>query len=51
VAIARALADVVVIVMDHGAIIETGPPSTILIRPTNERTRAFLQAVLAPDRS
>jgi polar amino acid transport system ATP-binding protein len=43
---AREVADVVV-VMDHGRIIESGPPSTIFSRPTQERTRAFLQAVLA----
>jgi polar amino acid transport system ATP-binding protein len=43
---AREVADVVV-VMDHGRIIESGPPSKIFSRPTQERTRAFLQAVLA----
>ncbi|HUR89273.1 MAG TPA: amino acid ABC transporter ATP-binding protein [Ramlibacter sp.] len=43
---AREVADVVV-VMDHGGIIETGPPSMIFTAPTQERTRAFLQAVLA----
>ena len=43
---AREVADVVVM-MDHGAIIETGPPSTIFTLPANERTRAILQAVLA----
>jgi polar amino acid transport system ATP-binding protein len=42
---AREVADVVM-VMDHGGIIETGPPSTIFTRPAQERTRAFLQAVL-----
>ncbi|MCG3189488.1 MAG: Glutamine transport ATP-binding protein GlnQ [Burkholderiaceae bacterium] len=36
-----------VIVMDHGGIIEAGPPSTIFSQPTQERTRGFLQAVLS----
>jgi len=43
---AREVADVV-IVMDGGGIIESGPPSTIFTNPTQERTRSFLQAVLA----
>jgi polar amino acid transport system ATP-binding protein len=43
---AREVADVV-LVMDHGVIIESGPPATIFTNPTQERTRAFLQAVLA----
>ena len=43
---AREVADVV-LVMDHGGIIEAGPPATIFTRPTQDRTRAFLQAVLA----
>ncbi|NKE68373.1 amino acid ABC transporter ATP-binding protein [Ramlibacter sp. RBP-2] len=43
---AREVADVV-IVMDGGGIIESGPPATIFTNPTQERTRSFLQAVLA----
>ena len=42
---AREVADVV-LVMDHGAIIETGPPDRIFTRPVEARTREFLQAVL-----
>lgn len=42
---AKEVADVVV-VMDDGAIIESGPPETIFSRPSQERTRHFLQAVL-----
>jgi polar amino acid transport system ATP-binding protein len=42
---ARDVGDVVV-VMDGGVIIESGPPATIFTNPTQERTRAFLQAVL-----
>jgi polar amino acid transport system ATP-binding protein len=42
---AREVADTVV-VMDHGSIIESGPPSRIFSAPTQARTRAFLQAVL-----
>ena len=36
----------VVVVMDGGGIIEAGAPATIFTNPTQERTRAFLQAVL-----
>lgn len=43
---AREVADVVV-VMDAGAIVESGPPATIFSAPTQQRTQAFLQAVLA----
>lgn len=43
---AREVADVVV-VMDGGAIIESGPPEIIFSRPTQERTRGFLQAILS----
>jgi polar amino acid transport system ATP-binding protein len=43
---AREVADVV-LVMDEGRIIESGPPATIFTNPTQERTRAFLQAILA----
>jgi polar amino acid transport system ATP-binding protein len=42
---AREVGDVVV-VMDGGGIIEAGDPETIFTRPTQERTRSFLQAVL-----
>jgi len=43
---AREVADVVV-VMDGGAIIESGPPEVIFSSPTQERTRSFLQAILS----
>ncbi|WP_272547998.1 amino acid ABC transporter ATP-binding protein [Acidovorax sp. NCPPB 3576] len=43
---AREVGDTVV-VMDGGGIIESGPPATIFTEPTQERTRAFLQAVLS----
>ncbi|MDB5847908.1 MAG: transporter related protein [Rhodoferax sp.] len=42
---ARDVADVVV-VMDGGGIVESGAPADIFTRPTQERTRTFLQAVL-----
>lgn len=42
---AREVGDVVV-VMDDGGIIEAGPPETIFTNPSQDRTRAFLQAVL-----
>ncbi len=42
---AREVGDVVV-VMDRGGIIEAGPPDTIFTKPSQERTRSFLQAVL-----
>ncbi|MEO7401630.1 MAG: amino acid ABC transporter ATP-binding protein [Polaromonas sp.] len=42
---AREVGDVVV-VMDGGGIIEAGPPETIFTNPSQDRTRAFLQAVL-----
>lgn len=42
---AREVGDVVV-VMDGGGIIESGPPATIFTNPAEERTRSFLQAVL-----
>jgi polar amino acid transport system ATP-binding protein len=41
---AREVADVVS-VMDHGVIIESGPPARIFDEPRHPRTRAFLQAV------
>jgi len=42
---AREVADKVV-VMDAGRIVEAGAPDTVFRNPTQERTRAFLQAVL-----
>ncbi|MEO6920633.1 MAG: amino acid ABC transporter ATP-binding protein [Collimonas sp.] len=42
---AREVADIVV-VMDHGRIVESGPPDKIFVNPREERTRSFLQAVL-----
>lgn len=42
---AKEVADVVV-VMDGGGIIESGPPEVIFSQPTQERTRVFLHAVL-----
>lgn len=42
---ARDVADRV-LVMDGGIIIEDGPPASIFERPTQERTRTFLQRVL-----
>jgi polar amino acid transport system ATP-binding protein len=35
-----------VVFMDQGRIVEQGPPDDVLNRPQNERTRAFLSAVL-----
>ena len=34
--------------MDHGRIVEQGPPAAILDDPQHERTRDFLQRVLHP---
>jgi len=42
---ARAAADLV-IVMDQGQIIETGPPEQVFDTPQSERTRKFLQHIL-----
>jgi polar amino acid transport system ATP-binding protein len=42
---AREVADVVV-VLDGGGIVESGPPATIFGNPARDRTRGFLQAVL-----
>jgi polar amino acid transport system ATP-binding protein len=42
---AREVADVVV-VMDEGGIIESGPPGTMFTNPVQDRTRNFLQAIL-----
>ncbi len=35
-----------VVMMDHGAIIEQGAPERFFGSPTNERTKAFLEAVI-----
>jgi polar amino acid transport system ATP-binding protein len=43
---AREVADVVV-VMDGGGIVESGPPEQVFTQPREERTRSFLQAVLS----
>ena len=43
---ARDVADTVV-VMDHGKVIEAGPPAQIFSSPQEARTRSFLQAVLS----
>lgn len=43
---ARQVADVVV-VMDHGKIVESGPAEQIFTQPSQERTQTFLQTVLA----
>ncbi|MDM7488298.1 amino acid ABC transporter ATP-binding protein [Rhodococcus sp. CSLK01-03] len=42
---AREVADTVVF-MDGGVVVEQGPPTQVLDRPTQERTRAFLSKVL-----
>jgi polar amino acid transport system ATP-binding protein len=42
---AREVGDVLVF-MDHGAVVEAGPPRSVLTEPKHERTRAFLSAVL-----
>ncbi|MGO1200859.1 MAG: AAA family ATPase, partial [Dermabacteraceae bacterium] len=41
---ARDIADTVVF-MDHGRIVEQGPPAEVLDHPRHERTRAFLHRV------
>jgi polar amino acid transport system ATP-binding protein len=41
---AREVADRVVF-MDEGVVVEEGPPSRVLVEPTEERTRRFLQMV------
>jgi ABC-type microcin C transport system duplicated ATPase subunit YejF len=35
-----------VCVLDHGRVIESGPPSKVLVSPEHESTRALLQAWL-----
>jgi polar amino acid transport system ATP-binding protein len=32
--------------MDDGAVVETGDPKEVLVRPQHDRTRAFLSKVL-----
>jgi polar amino acid transport system ATP-binding protein len=36
-----------VVVLDHGAIVEQGPPSRVLRDPQTARARAFLSRLLA----
>ena len=36
-----------VVFMDHGSIVEAGPPAQVLGTPREDRTRAFLSAVIA----
>lgn len=43
---AKEVSDLVV-VMDAGMVVESGPPETIFSHPSQERTRSFLQAVLS----
>jgi len=42
---AREVADVVAF-MDNGSLVEVGPPSEVIDRPKQERTRTFIQSVL-----
>jgi polar amino acid transport system ATP-binding protein len=42
---AREVADMVVF-MDGGVVVESGPPSQVIDAPQHERTRAFLSKVL-----
>jgi polar amino acid transport system ATP-binding protein len=42
---AREVGDVVS-VMDHGVVLESGPPAQIFDAPLHARTREFLQAVV-----
>ncbi len=42
---AREVADTVVF-MDGGVVVESGPPSEVILRPKHERTQAFLSKVL-----
>jgi polar amino acid transport system ATP-binding protein len=44
---AREVADRVVF-MDHGVIIEEGPPAQVIAAPQHERTRTFLSRILNP---
>ncbi len=47
---AREVADTVS-VMDHGVVLESGPPSQIFDAPRRPRTREFLQALTLHDSS
>ena len=47
IAFARDVGDQVAF-MDGGVIVESGPPSEVLVNPRHERTRAFLSRVLNP---
>jgi polar amino acid transport system ATP-binding protein len=47
---ARGVADRVVF-MDQGAVVEEGPPDTVLLHPQEERTKTFLQRVQAEARA
>jgi polar amino acid transport system ATP-binding protein len=47
---ARDVADTIV-VMDHGSVIEAGPPQLIFGAPREARTRSFLQAVLSREQA
>jgi ABC-type glutathione transport system ATPase component len=38
-------------VMDHGVVLESGPPAQIFDAPQHPRTREFLQAVTLRDSS
>jgi polar amino acid transport system ATP-binding protein len=42
---AREVADTAVF-MDDGVVVESGPPGTVLVNPSHERTKAFLSKVL-----
>ena len=35
-----------IILVDHGVIIEEGPPNEILYNPRNERTKKFLKSIM-----
>lgn len=37
-----------VVVLDHGSIVEQGPPSSVLLDPETARARAFLSRLLDP---
>jgi polar amino acid transport system ATP-binding protein len=37
-----------VLFLDHGSVVEAGPTKQLLVAPTHERTRDFLQRVLRP---
>jgi L-cystine transport system ATP-binding protein len=37
-----------VLFIEGGLVVETGPPSQVLVEPTQARTRQFLQRILDP---